>query len=684
MTVFLRILEAPVDEKSQALLRALAGLRESGKQDEWFQRAVFERDSDALSAVPGSPFGYWVSETIRRVFTTNPNMTQGGGSTKCGLGTLDDFRFLRLWWESTAQRWVHFAKGGSFSRWYSEVPLVLDWQSEGLELKTFVEAKVGSASRKIQAQDFYFRAGLTWPRRTQGGFGIRALPAGCIFADKGPAVFIDGDLPDRLLALLAITSSAVFCYLVEIQMAFGSYEVGVIQRTPVPNLIDADIAALARLARRAWSLKRSLDTANETSHAFLLPLGPNEKVSGLNCSAVELELATIQKEVDETAVRLYGIDAEDRTTIEASAKRAASSDKSDGEAADLSDESGDSTEDEAPVAALADALRSWLVGVAFGRFDPGLADGKRVLPPEPGPFDPLPLRSPGMWPEGVEPAPRASILVDDEGHADDVEARTRAVADRVKVDVPENFRAWLAEDFFQLHIKMYSSSRRKAPIYWQIATLSASYSVWLYTHTFSKDTLFRVQHDYAAPKLAHEERRLESMMRELAGNSTAAERKELAVQETFVEELRVFLEEVKRVAPLWRPNLDDGIIINFAPLWRLVPQSRPWQKELKSTWDALCEGKYDWAHLAIHLWPERVVPKCAKDRSLAIAHSLEDVFWVEGTNGKWTARKTPTRSVDEVVFERAFTAVKAALNSLLEAPAASGGARQMTAKRKAL
>ena len=41
-------------------------------------------------------------------------------------------------------------------------------------------------------------------------------------------------------------------------------------------------------------------------------------------------------------------------------------------------------------------------------------------------------------------------------------------------------------------------------------------------------------------------------------------------------------------------------------------------------------GKYDWAHIAMHLWPERVVPKCATDRSLAIAHGLEDVFWVEG------------------------------------------------------
>ena len=89
-------------------------------------------------------------------------------------------------------------------------------------------------------------------------------------------------------------------------------------------------------------------------------------------------------------------------------------------------------------------------------------------------------------------------------------------------------------------------------------------------------------------------------------------------------------DEVTRVAPLWNPDLDDGVVLVMAPLWRLVPQHKPWQKELKTHWDELCAGKYDWAHLAMHLWPERVVPKCAEDRSLAIAHGLEDVFWDRG------------------------------------------------------
>jgi hypothetical protein len=49
---------------------------------------------------------------------------------------------------------------------------------------------------------------------------------------------------------------------------------------------------------------------------------------------------------------------------------------------------------------------------------------------------------------------------------------------------------------------------------------------------------------------------------------------------------------------------------------------------------------------------------------------------------QWTARKAPTRSIDELVRERTSPAVKAALKSLLEAPNAVGAAKK-TKKGKA-
>lgn len=223
---------------------------------------------------------------------------------------------------------------------------------------------------------------------------------------------------------------------------------------------------------------------------------------------------------------------------------------------------------------------------------------------------------------------------------------------------------------------MYSKSRRKAPIYWQLATPSASYSVWLYVHAIGTDTLFRVQADYIALKLSHEQRQLEGLRSEAGANPNSAQRKGIEAQEVFVNELQAFLDEVKHVAPLWNPDLDDGVIINFAPLWRVVSQHRAWQRELRATWDALCRGNYDWAHLAMHLWPERVVPKCATDRSLAIAHGLEDTFWFEDQNGTWKALGTPAHLIDELVAERTSPAVKAALKSLVEAPEPTGTARR--------
>ena len=418
-------------------------------------------------------------------------------------------------------------------------------------------------------------------------------------------------------------------------------------------------------------MKRALDTTNETSHAFVLPPIINRRIAGLDPGRIELELESIQKRIDETAFSAYGIASPERIGIEAASKHA-DPEVDVGDEPD-EDEADESSDNEARVYLTVDKVISWLVGVAFGRFDPRLAIGERAAPPEPQPFDPLPQRSPGMWPEGETPGGVPGIFVDDDGHAGDLTARVKRVAQQVRWQPPEDMRAWLAREFFPLHIKMYSKSRRKAPIYWQLATPSGSYSVWLYIHAFTKDTLFRVQHEYARPKLLHEERRLETLRQEAGENPSVAQRKRIAAQESFVEELRGYGEEVQRVAPLWNPNLDDGVIINFAPLWRLVPHCKPWQKELKATWDALCAGEHDWAHLAMHLWPERVVPKCAEDRSLAIAHGLEEVFWVEISEGKWVARETPTRSLEELVSERTSPAIKAALDSLLQAPAAQNG-----------
>ena len=322
-------------------------------------------------------------------------------------------------------------------------------------------------------------------------------------------------------------------------------------------------------------------------------------------------------------------------------------------------------------------------------------------PAEPEPFDPLPVCSPAMLtgddglpldrpPAGYPlPFPEDGILVDDPGHPRDLTAAVRAVFDTVfgaSADAVwqeaaalldpkgHDLRTWLAKDFFGHHLARHSKSRRKAPILWQLGPASARYSTWCYAHRLTRDSLFALSRDVVAPKLALEERRQTSLVQEAGPNPTAKQRAELAAQDAVVAELRA----LRRRGPPGRPALEPRPRrrdrARRAPLWRLVPH-KPWAKELKSRWDDLAAGKYDWAHLAMHLWPERVVPKCATDRSLAIAHGLEEVFWAEGADGKWTKRARPTRSVEELVAERTSPAVKAALTDLLAAPAPTAGGR---------
>ena len=100
----------------------------------------------------------------------------------------------------------------------------------------------------------------------------------------------------------------------------------------------------------------------------------------------------------------------------------------------------------------------------------------------------------------------------------------------------------------------------------------------------------------------------------------------------------------RAVAPLWHADLNDGIVVVLAPLRRLFAHHPAWSKELGDGWAKLAKGEYDWAQLALHIWPQRVIPKCADDRSMAIAQDIEDSFWAHDRDNpnKWHPRHTPT------------------------------------------
>ena len=677
MTTFLRALHVPVDAKAQALKAAIAR-RDSAAQSFILDPAVF-------SDVPGSPFAYWIDTRIRRMFSDRPKFAADGErEVRLGASTKHDARFVRLWHEPRSldsEVWSTYANGGRFGRFFQDYFTIVRSGQDFKELGAYLVHKFpylnGEPGWILHLENDYSQPAIGWPLRTHA-FSPHALPANTVFSARTYATYVP---QSQLSSIGALLASQPVDFLLKAMLGRSEHPefvTGVVRS--LPWLTEKLPSELEEYFRKGWRIARKSARTDEKSRHFLLP-------HSLQCRVSDVEdPRDVQQAIDDLAFELYGLDTGQRAAIGAWLSR--EGDEADAEASEDSDVSEDVEatipEDEPevePGGSEPSGMLSWLIGVSFGRFDPRLVTGERAIPPEPEPFDPLPSRSPGMYPEGEEPADRPDILVDDEGHPKDLTALVQRWAEHVGDEVLADLRPWLAREFFPLHIKMYSKSRRKAPIYWQLATPSASYSVWLYIHAFTKDTLFRVQNDYFAPKLAHEERQLETLRAEAGPDPVAAQRKAIEAQEAFVEELRAFLDEVKRVAPLWNPNLDDGVIINFAPFWRLVPHHKPWQKELKATWAKLCAGECDWAHLAMHFWPERVVPKCAEDRSLAIAHDLEDVFWYQDEDEKWKPREEPTTPIDALVKERTSSAVKAALKSLMDAPEQSGVARRGRGRR---
>ena len=113
--------------------------------------------------------------------------------------------------------------------------------------------------------------------------------------------------------------------------------------------------------------------------------------------------------------------------------------------------------------------------------------------------------------------------------------------------------------------------------------------------------------------------------------------------QAFELELIELRDTLLKLAPSYKPSFDDGVQISAAPLWPLF-RHKPWQKVLKDTWEKLQKGDYDWAHLAMNDWPKRVREKCKTDKSLAIAHGLEDLYIEpEAAPKKARGRKTKER-----------------------------------------
>jgi hypothetical protein len=152
--------------------------------------------------------------------------------------------------------------------------------------------------------------------------------------------------------------------------------------------------------------------------------------------------------------------------------------------------------------------------------------------------------------------------------------------------------------------------------------------LWIYYHRLNDDLLYTALNKYVKPKIDATEkelRRIDSELPNSIGREASALRAAFERSTSLLDELREFRDELARVAALpYKPNLNDGVLITASPLWKLFYLPK-WRKDLEECWKKLEAGEYDWAHLAHSIWPHRLREVCRHDRSIAIAHGLEEL-----------------------------------------------------------
>jgi hypothetical protein len=593
-------------------------------------------DTTSFSSVPGFAYCYWVSEKVCRSFRELPTFDSEGYEGWIGLQTGDDFRWLRLWWEVPVQChsrsrhcvgptpcWVPHAKGGDFKCYYSDLHLVVEWTNDGGSLKKWKEAEVerGNISRnnsKCWNESKYFRPGITWTQRSQIGLGVRALPAGSIIGVKGPGVY--GLSPENDLLLLGIINSKAFRGLVSLHTAFGSYYPGVIQKTPLPKLRPESIQLIRNHVTDIIRCEQALDARTEVSHLFHSPfISRSSLVDAANdCQSAtsneRLEVEKKQEAIDTLVSEAYGFTSAEEAGL---LRRVVEDDL---------DELDDLSEDEVASATcetrtIATDTISFVIGCCFGRWSVDSACFGTLPALTVDPFSPLPIAPPAFnLSDAKMPGLGViGILVDDADNSCDIvrmlrsgleiiwgdrsEAIEREARELLGVkELRDYFRRPAKGGFWNDHVSRYSKSRRKAPIYWLLQSSHRNYGLWLYYHRLDKDLLFKALVNYVEPKIRLENSRLETFRTQKgAAGESGKEAKRLANdverQDDFISELRDFEDKLRRAADLHlEPDLNDGVVLNIAPLHELVPWG-----EAEKYWEELLEGKYEWSSIGKQL-----------------------------------------------------------------------------------
>jgi type II restriction/modification system DNA methylase subunit YeeA len=535
-------------------------------------------NAQRMLKIPEQPIAYWVTETVAEVFRTSKSLSDYG-QPRQGFATGLNDRFLRRWVEvafsnigfgmsnrAEAQRsgktWFPCNKGGEFRRWYGNNDLIVDWENDGQRMRAFE----GSVLRN---QSYYFRAGITWSTLTISRLSMRVSPEGHLFESKGSVCFFEEEWQREYF--LGLTNSSVVERLMLALSPTADYHEGPLGRLPVMLGTNGNVERVREGVRKAVALSRSDWDSFETSWDFEKHplLQPDLKRGTVNaswiawkahCDARVKEMQELEAENNRLFIEAYRLENELSPTV---------------------------PEEQIPLARAHPrrdivTFISYAVGCMMGRYSldaPGLvlADaGDTVANYIAKVGKPLEQLTFAPDEDGVIP------VLDGEWFEDDIVSRTRDFLRAtfgedtlrenlrfIEESLGKELRKYFLTDFYKDHLQTY----RKRPIYWMVQSPRKGFSVLIYLHRYTRDTMNVVLNRYLREYQAKLRDRLAHLARVQADESLGTRDRTAARKEA--DKLTKVLHECEEwerqtLLPLAQArielDLDDGVKVNYLKL----------------------------------------------------------------------------------------------------------------------
>ncbi|MFM6171681.1 MAG: BREX-1 system adenine-specific DNA-methyltransferase PglX, partial [Sphaerospermopsis kisseleviana] len=245
------------------------------------QDRLYRVAAEEFRKVAGSPIAYWISSSLRSIFSQGINLEEYS-SPRQGLSTTNNDLFLRQWFEvdinkislasadkdvagRSGCKWFPYSKGGEGRRWYGNHDYVIDWELNGYRVKDYIKDKNPNVAR---GETHYFKPAVTWSltSSSKSGFAARIRPMGFIFDINGMSSF-----PSKPYVLVGYLNSVVANEMLKAINPTMAFQVGDIKQLRLLDSVESSKSE--ELSKEAISIAKSDWDWSETSWDFKgLPL----------------------------------------------------------------------------------------------------------------------------------------------------------------------------------------------------------------------------------------------------------------------------------------------------------------------------------------------------------------------------------------------------------------------------